>query len=81
MGARAVTVEQLWTLPDGTVCQLAVRADAPCYELSVKRGNDILRVSRLYARGSAHMLAETWRRTLTPIDDEQQSFRKRSEIA
>jgi len=68
MGASIVNVERLWSLPDGTVCELAVRDDAS-YDVWVKRGADVLRFSRLHARGTAQMLAETWRRTLGPQTD------------
>jgi hypothetical protein len=51
-------------MDDGTVCLLIERADAPCYDICVLRGEEILRQNRLFARGSAQMLAETWRVTL-----------------
>jgi hypothetical protein len=57
-------VLRLWTLHDGTICLLVERDDAPRFEICVMRGEDVIRQNRLYARGSAQMLAETWRSTL-----------------
>jgi hypothetical protein len=65
--ALSMIVERLWALPDGTVCLLVQRADAPCFEICVVRGEEVLRQGRLYARGSALMLAETWRSTRTSL--------------
>jgi hypothetical protein len=64
MATLTLNVEHLWSLHDGTVCLLAEREDAPRYEICVVRGDDVLRQNRLYARGSAQMLAETWRTNL-----------------
>jgi len=58
-------VERLWTIADGTICLLVEREDAPRFEICVVRGEDVLRQNRLYARGSAQMLAETWRSNLS----------------
>ena len=60
MAFPALNVERLWSMPDGTICLLVEREDAPRFEICVIRGEDVLRQNRLYARGSAHMLAETW---------------------
>ena len=57
--------QRLWTLGDGTLCLLVEREDAPRFEICVVRGEDVLRQNRLYARGSAQMLAETWRSNLS----------------
>ena len=54
---------------DGTLCLLVERDDAPRFEISVVRGEEVLRQNRLYARGSAHMLAETWRSNLLSASD------------
>ena len=59
--------QRLWTLGDGTLCLLVEREDAPRFEICVVRGEDVIRQNRLYARGSAQMLAETWRATLAPL--------------
>lgn len=64
--------DRLWAMSDGTVCLLIVRTDAPCFEVCLLRGENVLRQSRLYARGSAQMLSETWRCTLGAIQAEQQ---------
>lgn len=58
--------QRLWTLGDGTLCLLVEREDAPRFEIYVVRGEEVIRQNRLYARGSAQMLAETWRATLAP---------------
>ena len=65
MASPNLTVERLWTLHDGTLCLLVERETAPRYEICVVRGDDVLRQNRLYARGSAQMLAETWRCNLS----------------
>jgi hypothetical protein len=65
-------IERLWSMSDGTICLLFERAEAPCFEVCLVRGQDVLRQNRLYARGSAQMLAETWRCTLGSIRAEQQ---------
>jgi hypothetical protein len=72
MASPSTNVERLWTMSDGTICLLVQRADAPCYEVCIVRGEDVLRQNRLYARGSAQMLAETWRCTIASIRTEQQ---------
>ena len=41
----------------------------PRYEVRVVRGDDVLRRDRMYARGSARMLADTWRCSLSPAMD------------
>jgi hypothetical protein len=64
MAAPGLNIERMWSMDDGTVCLLIERADAPCYDICVLRGEEILRQNRLFARGSAQMLAETWRVTL-----------------
>jgi hypothetical protein len=64
MAASTLQVERLWAIADGTICLLVEREDAPRYEICVVRGEDVLRQNRLYARGSAQMLAETWRSNL-----------------
>ena len=66
MASPALTVQRLWAMDDGTICLLVEREDAPRFEICVVRGEDVLRQNRLYARGSAHMLAETWRSNLSP---------------
>ena len=73
MASPTLHVERLWTLRDGTICLLVERADAPRFEICVLRGEEILRQNRLYARGSAQMLAETWRSNLTPAAPIQSS--------
>ena len=65
--APGLNIERMWSMDDGTVCLLTERADAPCYDVCVLRGEEILRQDRLFARGSAQMLAETWRITLAAI--------------
>jgi hypothetical protein len=65
--------QRLWTLGDGTLCLLVEREDAPRFEICVVRGEDVIRQNRLYARGSAQMLAETWRATLEPLRGEKSS--------
>jgi hypothetical protein len=60
-------VERLWSMRDGTTCLLVERDDAPRFEICVVRGEAVLRQNRLYARGSAQMLAETWRSNLLPF--------------
>jgi len=66
-----MNVERLWATSDGTMCLLVERAHASCYEVCVVRGEEVLRHNRLYARGSAQMLAETWRCTLGSIRAEE----------
>ena len=67
MAFSAVNVERLLSLADGTTCLLVEREDAPRFEICVVRGEAVLRQNRLYARGSAQMLAETWRSNLSPF--------------
>ena len=67
MAAPNLNVERLWALRDGTICLLVEREAAPRYEICVVRGEDVLRQNRLYARGSAQMLAETWRSNLASV--------------
>jgi hypothetical protein len=67
MASPAFSVQRLWTMDDGTSCLLVEREDAPRYEICVVRGDEVLRQNRLYARGSAQMLAETWRSNLSPV--------------
>jgi hypothetical protein len=66
MDSSTLNVERLWTMQDGTICLLVEREDAPRYEIRVVRGEDVLRQKRMYARGSAQMLADTWRSNLSP---------------
>ena len=66
MASPPLNVERLWSMRDGTICLLVERHDAPRFEICVVRGEDVLRQNRLYARGSAQMLAETWRSNLSP---------------
>ena len=66
MACPTLNVERLWSLRDGTICLLVEREEAPRFEICVVRGEDVLRQNRLYARGSAQMLAETWRSNLSP---------------
>ena len=54
-------------MEDGTFCLLVERHDAPRFEVCVVRGEQVLRQNRLYARGSAQMLAETWRNNLSRV--------------
>jgi hypothetical protein len=69
MASARLNVEPLWFIADGTICLLVEREDAPRFEICVVRGDEVLRQNRLYARGSAQMLADTWRRNLSPIAD------------
>jgi len=64
MHSRSVNVERLWSMDDGSICLLVERDDAPRFEICLVRGEEVLRQNRLYARGSAQMLAETWRSNL-----------------
>jgi hypothetical protein len=66
MASPALNVQRLWAMEDGTICLMVEREDAPRFEICVVRGDEVLRQNRLYARGSAHMLAETWRSNLSP---------------
>ena len=67
MDPLPLQVQRLWALGDGTLCLLVERDDAPHYEICVVRGDDVIRQNRLYARGAALMLAETWRSTLEAV--------------
>jgi hypothetical protein len=67
MGSPTLNVERLWAIADGTICLLVERDEAPRFEICVVRHEEVLRQNRLYARGSAQMLAETWRSNLAPI--------------
>jgi hypothetical protein len=73
MPTRSVNVEQLWSMDDDTVCLLVERPDAPRFEICVVRGDEVLRQNRLYARGSAQMLAETWRSNLLTASSHRSS--------
>ena len=72
--ATSLNVERLWAMTDGTICLLVEREDAPRFEICVVRGEDVLRQNRLYARGSAQMLAETWRSNLSPAASQPASI-------
>jgi hypothetical protein len=65
--SRQVSVEQLWSIEDGAVCLLVERDAAPRFEICVVHGEHVVRQNRLYARGSALMLAETWRGNLSRV--------------
>jgi hypothetical protein len=52
----------MWADRDGTVCLLIEREQAPRFEICVRRGDDVLRQHRLFARATAQMVAEAWRR-------------------
>jgi hypothetical protein len=67
MASPSVLVERLWSMDDGTLCVLVERDDAPRFEICVVRDDEVLRQNRLYARGSAQMLAETWRSNLSRV--------------
>jgi hypothetical protein len=71
MATPGLNVERLWSMEDGTICLLVERTEAPRYEVCVIRAEEVLRQNRLYARGSAQMLAETWRVTLASIRAER----------
>jgi len=68
-----MNVERLWAMDDGTVCLLVERAEPPRFEICVVRDESVLRQNRLYARGSAQMLAETWRSNLSRAPGAQPS--------
>ena len=81
-------IERIWSMSDGTICLLIERESDPRFDVCVVRGEEVLRQSRLYARGSAQMLAETWRSTLmsiriegssqaSAVDGQQPSHRRR----
>ena len=73
MTPHSVTIERLWSMEDGTVCLLVERGDAPRFEICVVRDEEVLRQNRLYARGSAQMLAETWRSNLLRVVNRRSS--------
>ena len=60
-----MTINRLWALADDTICLLVERDQAPRFEISVLRGQDVVRQDHLYARGTAEMMAETWRTSFT----------------
>jgi hypothetical protein len=74
MASPNLHVERLWAMNDGTICLLVEREEAPRFEICVVRGEDVLRQNRLYARGSAQMLAETWRSNLSTAAHGQSSI-------
>jgi hypothetical protein len=74
MASSALHVERLWSMADGTFCLLVEREDAPRFEICVCRGDEVLRQNHLYARGSAQMLAETWRSNLLSASDPRTSI-------
>ena len=53
--------ERLWTLSDGTFCELATEDAPPSYTVSLIKGAEVLRARRLYGLASAQMLALGWR--------------------
>ena len=63
MGTEPRSGQRLWSKGE-TECVLIERDDAPRFEICVKRGEDVLKHDRLYAKASAEMLAETWQTTL-----------------
>jgi hypothetical protein len=63
MGSAPRSSQRLWSI-GATECLLIERDEAPRFEIYVKRGNDVLKHDRLYAKASAEMLAETWQNTL-----------------
>jgi hypothetical protein len=74
MASSTPHVERLWSMADGTFCLLVEREDAPRFEICVFRGDEVLRQNHLYARGSAQMLAETWRSNLSSASDSRTSI-------
>jgi hypothetical protein len=73
MSSLTLNVERLWAMRDGTICLLVEREEPPRFEICVVRGESVLRQNRLYARGSAQMLAETWRSNLAAVPGAQPS--------
>ncbi len=67
MPSANLYVQRLWALGNGTVCLLVEHDEAPRFEICVMSGEDVIRQNRLFARGSAQMLAETWRATLEAV--------------
>lgn len=55
----------MWAFGDGTECLLIEREQAPRYEICVRRGDSVLLQHRLFARTTAQMVADTWRRTVS----------------
>ena len=55
------------------MCLLVERDDAPRFEICVMRDEQVVRQNRLYARGSALMLAETWRSNLSRVAAQRHS--------
>ena len=74
MASSTLQVERLWSMADGPFCLLVEREDAPRFEICVLRGDEVLRQNHLYARGSAQMLAETWRCNLLSASDSRASI-------
>jgi hypothetical protein len=74
MASSTPHVERLWSMADGTFCLLVEREDAPRFEICVVRGDEVLRQNHLYARGSAQMLAETWRSNLLSASAQRPSI-------
>jgi hypothetical protein len=77
MADASLDIQRLWAMADGTICFLVVRDDAPRYEICVVRGEEVIRQNRLYARGSAQMLAETWRARLESVGQSRAQARDR----
>jgi hypothetical protein len=63
MGSALRSGQRLWSTGE-TECLLFERDEAPRFEICVKRGDDVLKHDRLYAKASAEMLAEAWQNTL-----------------
>ena len=63
MSSTPRSSQRLWSKGE-TECLLIERDEAPRFEIYMKRGDDVLRHDRLYAKASAEMLAETWQNTL-----------------
>lgn len=58
---NAPECEALWTAADGTRCVLATMRCAPRYEVSLRRGSEVIRERRLFGLATARMLAQGWR--------------------
>lgn len=58
--------QRLWAAPDGAVCMVKVRGDAPHFEVLVVRSGTVLARRRFYAEASAYMLGESWRPAPVP---------------
>ena len=63
MGSAPRSSQRLWSTGE-TECLLIERDEAPRFEICMRRGEDVLKQDRLYARASAEILAETWQTTL-----------------